>query len=129
VGVFDENYFMYVEEADYCCRLREKGGSVYYYPKACIVHLLGQSTKQDFKQGDWIANPFLIERYKSMLYFFKKHYHRIQLYLLKLIIIEGHLLKLGVNLLKWLFCAKKREELEKIIGIYSAIIKLAINYK
>jgi len=129
VGFFDENYFMYVEEADYCCRLRQKGGSVYYYPKASIVHLLGQSTRQDFKKGDWIANPFLIERYKSMLYFFKKHYHRIRLQLLKLVIFEGFLLRLLFNFLKLLFYVKKREEIEKVIKIYSDILKLTIHYR
>ncbi|MCJ7509171.1 MAG: glycosyltransferase [candidate division Zixibacteria bacterium] len=129
IGLFDENYFMYSEEADYCYRLKKSGGRVYYYPDASIVHLLGQTTKQDFKKGYWIANPFLIERYKSMFYFFKKHYSRIQLYLLKLMVFEGHSLRLLSNLIKWLFYVKKRGEIGKIIDIYGTIIKLAICYK
>lgn len=129
IGLFDENYFMYVEEVDYCYRLKKRGGRVCYYPKASVIHLLGQTTKQDFKKKFWIANPFLIERYKSMLYFFKKHYSRTQLFLLRLIILEGHILRLVLNLVKWLLYAKKRSETKEIINIYSAVIKLAIHYK
>lgn len=129
VGLFDENYFMYVEEPDYCYRLKKNGGRVFYCPEARIVHLLGQTTKQDFKKGYWIVNPFLIERYKSMLYFFRKHYNRIQLYLLKLIILEGHSLRWGFSLLKWLLCVKEREEIKKVMNIYCSVIKLALRYK
>jgi len=129
IGLFDENYFMYVEEVDYCYRLKKRGGRVCYYPKASIIHLLGQTTRQDFKKKRWIANPFLIERYKSMMYFFDKHYSRVQLCLLKLIVLEGHLLRLALNAVKWLLSTKKRDEIRGVICIYSQIIKLAIHYK
>jgi GT2 family glycosyltransferase len=126
IGYFDENYFMYVEESDYCYRLKKKGGRVYYYHEAHIIHLLGQTTKQDFKKGYWICNPFLIVRYRSMLYFFRKHYSRYQLYILKLIMLEGHSIRLCLNFLKWLLYVKRREEIKKVIDIYYGVIKLAL---
>ena len=129
IGLLDENFFMYSEEADYCYRLKKSGGRVYYYPAASIIHLLGQTTKQDFKKGYWIANPFLIERYKSMLYFFKKHYSRMRFYLLKSVILEGHSLRWGINALKWLFCVKKRDGIKEVMDIYRAVIKLTLRYR
>jgi GT2 family glycosyltransferase len=128
IGLLDENYFMYSEEADYCYRIRKAGGKVYYYPEAHIIHFLGQTSKQEFKKGDWIPNDMLIERYKSMLYFFKKHYNQGRLCFLRLIIIEAYLMRLGINCLKYLFSVSKREEIKKNINIYKTIIKLAIHY-
>jgi GT2 family glycosyltransferase len=129
IGLFDENYFMYVEEVDYCYRLKEKGRRVCYYPRASIIHLLGQTTKQDFKKKRWTANPFLTERYKSMLYFFDKHYSKVQLHLLRLIVIEGHSLRLSLNALRWLLRPQERQEARRVMSIYSEIIKLAVHYK
>jgi hypothetical protein len=44
VGGFDENLFLYWEDADLCKRLREKGWRIVYYPQARIRHLVGQSS-------------------------------------------------------------------------------------
>jgi GT2 family glycosyltransferase len=46
VGLLDEGYFMYTEEADFCCRLWQRGWKVYYTPDAEVVHLGGQSSKK-----------------------------------------------------------------------------------
>lgn len=129
IGLLDEDYFMYVEDVDFCYRIKKAGGKVYYYPQAHIIHLLGQTSKQDFKKGYWIPNYMLVERYKSMLWFFKKHYGSVKLFFLRLIILEGHSIRLGVNCLKWLFRVSKREEIEKDINIYKIIVKLAIDYR
>jgi len=44
-ALFDENYFMYVEEVDLCYRARQFGFSVLYSPKASLVHLFQGSSK------------------------------------------------------------------------------------
>lgn len=38
IGMFDERYFMYFEDTDYCRRFWEKDWKVIYYPKAEIIH-------------------------------------------------------------------------------------------
>lgn len=38
VGWFDERYFMYMEDCDWCHRMWEAGWPVYYYPEVQIVH-------------------------------------------------------------------------------------------
>ncbi len=45
VGLFDERYFMYFEDLDYCRRVNKKGLKVYYLPDSEIIHLHGQSGK------------------------------------------------------------------------------------
>ena len=44
---FDENFFMYGEDADLCARLREAGWGVELSPVARFVHLGGGSTRAD----------------------------------------------------------------------------------
>ena len=43
IGFFDERYFLYEEDADLCLRLRKKGASVVFAPKAVVIHALGTS--------------------------------------------------------------------------------------
>jgi GT2 family glycosyltransferase len=43
VGMFDEQFFLYWEDADWCRRFRQAGWDVYYVPAACGTHLVGVS--------------------------------------------------------------------------------------
>lgn len=45
VGMFDERYFMYFEDLDYCRRIRNKGFNVYYLPRSKIYHEHGGVTR------------------------------------------------------------------------------------
>lgn len=44
VGLLDEGYFMYYEDADYCRRVRQAGWAILNWPDAHIVHLRGGSS-------------------------------------------------------------------------------------
>jgi len=46
VGLVDEQFFMYWEDADWCKRMWEKGWKVVYFPKATIVHHVGGSSSK-----------------------------------------------------------------------------------
>lgn len=45
VGFWDESYFLYYEDADFCYRALKKGVNLYYNPKVVIWHKNAQSTK------------------------------------------------------------------------------------
>ena len=47
VGGFDERFFLYFEDADFCLRLRSAGGRVYYDPSISVVHERGASVSRD----------------------------------------------------------------------------------
>jgi len=47
VGAFDERFFLYFEDADFCLRLRSAGGRVYYDPSITVVHERGASASRD----------------------------------------------------------------------------------
>ncbi len=46
VGLFDERYFLYSEEIDWCQRFRAAGWGIRYLPTAEVVHVEGASTRQ-----------------------------------------------------------------------------------
>ena len=76
VGLFDDRFFMYSEEVDFCERVRRHGYRVMYTPEAEVVHVGGKSTQ---------ANPekAAFEYRRSQLYFYSKHYGRGRVLLLK----------------------------------------------
>ena len=45
IGGFDENYFLYFEETDFCFRAKQEGFETWYVPDSQVVHIRGQSTK------------------------------------------------------------------------------------
>jgi N-acetylglucosaminyl-diphospho-decaprenol L-rhamnosyltransferase len=45
IGGFDENYFLYFEETDFCLRAKRAGFPTWYVPQSRVMHILGQSTK------------------------------------------------------------------------------------
>lgn len=58
IGEFDENFFFYGEEMDFCFRLRKGGWKVVFLPFAQVIHIRGGSSKIDHDY---------IDRYFSML--------------------------------------------------------------
>lgn len=45
VGLLDEDYFMYMEDMDWCWRFAKAGFEVLYNPDCTVVHLKGQSSR------------------------------------------------------------------------------------
>jgi hypothetical protein len=43
VGLFDERYFMYTEDVDFCAAIRARGRRILFTPEVEIVHLRGRS--------------------------------------------------------------------------------------
>jgi hypothetical protein len=66
VGVLDEDYFIFLEETDWCFRMYKKGWKVYHVPDAEVFHLSGHSKKKT----PWRSQ---IEYYKSLYKFFRKN--------------------------------------------------------
>lgn len=44
IGGFDDNYFLYFEETDFCFRAKKAGLSTWYVPASRVMHIGGQST-------------------------------------------------------------------------------------
>ena len=66
VGFFDENYFVYYEDMDYCLQVKKKGWEVYYYSEIMAYHLNPHAISTRYLQ---VEN----EIRRSRLYFFRKN--------------------------------------------------------
>lgn len=66
VGLFDEGYFMYAEDADLCTRMRDAGWTVLYTPELEVTHVRGVSTGNSKRMID--------EHSKSIYRYFSKHH-------------------------------------------------------
>jgi GT2 family glycosyltransferase len=51
VGLFDEDYFAYVEDVDFCFRAKKEGYRAYVTSKSGIYHKVGQSTGGGYSVG------------------------------------------------------------------------------
>lgn len=69
-GGLDTEFFMYMEDMDWCVRMKEAGFKVFYIPEVEVTHRVGASGSEG---EDGIDNHILAERYRSRLMFFKKH--------------------------------------------------------
>lgn len=67
VGSFDENFFLFVEDLDFCYRLRKQGYEVCYCPDAVFYHTHGAITKRF-----WIKST--ISHNLGIYKFFDKNY-------------------------------------------------------
>ncbi len=66
-GLFDDQFYMYVEEVDWSLRIKKAGFHNYCEPRSLVTHLAGQSTKQ-------IRAQSLLNLWKSRYRFYRKHY-------------------------------------------------------
>lgn len=61
VGMFDERYFMYFEDLDYCRRVRHAGFAVCYLPKSKVIHAHGGVTKTvREKARQWLIESSIV---------------------------------------------------------------------
>ena len=68
VGPLPEEYFFFLEETDWCLRVRGAGWRVVHLPDVFVTHLSGGSSKR--------RSPALtrIEYHRSLYHFFRKHH-------------------------------------------------------
>lgn len=76
IGGFDENFFMYIEDEDFCRRLQNLGYKNAVLTTARLIHYEGQSSTSFEKKQFY---------YKSQDYYWQKHYGRFKTALMKII--------------------------------------------
>ncbi len=80
ISWWDEDFFWYGDDLDFCYRLREKGWKVYFVPDCSILHYKGVSGGiKDSSQHLTTANKetkirATKARFEAMEIFYKKHY-------------------------------------------------------
>lgn len=89
VGSLDDAFFIYVEEADWCRRIRNAGYRCIFLPIARIVHLEGGS-----KSTEQIKSKMYVQKQKSKVIYIRKHNGIIGFYVAKTIFCIAMLIRL-----------------------------------
>jgi hypothetical protein len=93
-GLFDEGYWMYMEDLDLCYRFAEAGWTVWYEPSVTLVHAKAGSSGP-------VRSPRLNYAFHyGMFRFYRKHYAQQRSPLLNGVVYCGIAAKLGVSLVR-----------------------------
>lgn len=95
VGWWDEDYFWYGEDIDFCYRLKQSGWKIMYVPDFKVLHYKGASggikktTKHVTKATKETKAKAQKARFNAMRIFYKKHYNEEHNKLLSWLVIKG----------------------------------------
>ncbi|HZT57758.1 MAG TPA: glycosyltransferase family 2 protein [Pyrinomonadaceae bacterium] len=92
VGLLDERYFLYWEDADICRRAREAGWQVVYYPRASVTHLVGVCSER-------APLLSLVAFHRSAYRFYRTHVTRSAYHPLNAVAAAGLSARLAATLL------------------------------
>ena len=98
IGLLREDYFIYYEEVDYCCKARESGFSVRYLPVEMILHKDSVATRK-------VSGFHIYTMFRNRIYFLRRHASFFQ-FLFSFIYVTAYLVyftfKYGVKEAKFL---------------------------
>jgi len=88
IGLLDEDYFMYVEEKDYCYRAEKAGWKIIYYPVESIIHYKNPGDKN-------ISRTYrqYIHTRRNTILFIRKHFGFLQALMLSMLFLVSNVLK------------------------------------
>lgn len=100
IGWWDEDYFFYGEDIDFCFSVKEKGYSVWFVPQYRALHMKGISSgikevsKNITKASEETKKLATYHRFRAMEIFYDKHYKN------RYPFIVNTLVKLGIIFIK-----------------------------
>lgn len=77
IGRFDDAIFMYYEDVELCYRAKKAGFFTYFYPHVVVLHKEQGSSNRTFA---------IVNIYKGLTYFYKKHMPHWQLNMIELLL-------------------------------------------
>lgn len=105
---FDEDYFLFYEDADLCKRIKLKGYKIFYLPFDGLMHYKGENVNKSFLTDTYYHSK------KSQLVYYKKHNNLLNRILLRLYLSVKFLFRsliekndINTKIIKLLFGAEK----------------------
>jgi len=123
VGLMDENYFLEIEDSDWCMRMKREGWKVKYIPYASFTHLIGKSIDR-FRFSE---SSFLNE-FTNTMRFYRKFYTSVDLMGLKITILAGILFQVLFTLISTPIVGAERNQAREKIGAFSEMMKRVLSF-
>ena len=98
IGLLDERFFIYTEEADWCYRFHKAGYACRFFPGSWILHLDGgsKSTRQ-------VKPKMYVQKQKSQLQFMAKHHGRAGWFMAWAILLISMIFRVLIHAIPALF--------------------------
>jgi len=119
VGLLDESYFIYGDEADLQYRLNKAGWKVVFLPNSSTIHFGGRSMDR------WKRRKMV---YRGKMMFYKKNYGFVSTLLLRLLFFVMSLLKLLVWVVGFLL-PSRNDQAKKELRSNLEVMGLCVNLK
>ncbi|MFA5142301.1 MAG: glycosyltransferase family 2 protein [Candidatus Woesearchaeota archaeon] len=102
-GLLDERFTNWMAEWDLCYRIKKlKNGKIIYAPISKVIHYEGMSdTTLKYKKHSFHIADLMTA---SLLLFYKKHYSKFELYLLKIFTFSNF----GLKYVRWCYDSERR---------------------
>jgi len=114
VGPFDEGFFMYFEELDWCRRCRAAGWEIHYLPAAQIIHYAGKSSEQ-------VVAARTIRFQRSKIRYFRKYYGAGWALVIRLFLLATFAFQLTEESLKWLVGHRRDLRRERMAAYWQVL--------
>jgi N-acetylglucosaminyl-diphospho-decaprenol L-rhamnosyltransferase len=114
VGLLDEEYFIYGDEADLQYKLKKAGWKVFYLPQATTTHFGGGSMNR------WSRRRMV---YRGHMLFFQKNYGPFRTIALRVMFAALSLVKIGIWGIAWLVPGQ-RERAQKELRSNMDVVKV-----
>ncbi len=110
-GLLDEQYFFYLEEADWSLLVIKKGWEIWFVPEAKVMHYLMASVKQN--RNTELEIKVKIRQVKSLIYFYRKHYGQCNVALLRIVLASFFFANIFRRAIEYYFIGRgKRQEMQ-----------------
>jgi GT2 family glycosyltransferase len=86
IGGFNENYFLFYEDADLCKRLKNKESDIYFFPSSDIVHFKGENVNKEFSDTTYYYSK------ESQLLYYQLHNNNFNRILLRIYLLSKFLM-------------------------------------
>jgi len=107
IGGFDEAFFMYSEELDWCRRAKDAGWQIVYLPSAQITHYEGKSSEQAVAQRD-------IYFHSSKVRYFRKYHGAFFAEILRAFLLATFAFQIARESVKWILGHKRALRAQRI---------------
>ena len=119
VGGFDEGYFMYSEELDWCRRAKDAGWQIVYVPAAQVIHYEGKSSEQ-------VVAARHIRFQTSKVRYFRKFHGAFRAEALRVFILASFAVEWALEAIKWLLGSNRSLRCERMAA-YGELLASGLN--
>ncbi len=118
VGLLDEGFFMYAEDADWCRRIKDSGFKIYQLTNVSIFHFHKRVSRKSLEFT-------FVQLFRSLLLYHQKHSNQLTQFIIRSLIVIDMSFRLILYTLLRLFMPAEREPYAQRIRAARTVVKIA----